>query len=56
MANRPSLRESITWQVLEAAEDAGDAAMIALCRRYIVSIRRGERDPATFASIKAFAA
>ena len=37
------LRMSITWQVLEAAKDAGDEAVIAACRRIITANRLGWR-------------
>lgn len=36
-------RMQITWTVLEAAKDAGDAMVIAACRRIIVADRLGWR-------------
>jgi hypothetical protein len=36
-------RMSITWQVLEAAKDAGDEFVIAACRRIICADRIGWR-------------
>jgi hypothetical protein len=36
-------RMTIVWQVLEAAKDADDQAVIAACRRCIVADRRGWR-------------
>jgi hypothetical protein len=36
-------RMSITWQVLEAAKDAGDEKVIAACRRIINADRIGWR-------------
>jgi hypothetical protein len=38
-----SPRMSITWQVLEAAKDAGDEWIIAACRRIISADRIGWR-------------
>jgi hypothetical protein len=34
-------RMAITWQVLEAAKDAGDELVIAACRRIITAHRIG---------------
>jgi hypothetical protein len=36
-------RMHTTWKVLEAAKDAGDAFVIAACRRIIVADRLGWR-------------
>ena len=36
-------RMQIVWEVLEAAKDAGDATVIAACRRLIVADRLGWR-------------
>jgi hypothetical protein len=36
-------RMRITWDVLEAAKDAGDEMVIAACRRIIVADRLGWR-------------
>jgi hypothetical protein len=36
-------RTRITWDVLEAAKDAGDEMVIAACRRIIVADRLGWR-------------
>lgn len=36
-------RMSITWEVLEAAKDAGDGTVIAACRRIITADRIGWR-------------
>jgi hypothetical protein len=36
-------RVRITWQVLEAAQDAGDRMVIAACRRIIAADRIGWR-------------
>ena len=37
------LRMQITWEVLEAAKDAGDEMVIAACRRVIEANRKGWR-------------
>lgn len=45
MANKTNqpLRMQITWNVLEAAKDAGDEMVIAACRRIIAANRIGWR-------------
>jgi len=51
-------RMTITWEVLEAAKDAGDEMMIATCRRVIVANRLGwrkHRTPGDLTRIYAFA-
>lgn len=53
-----SPRMQITWQVLEAAKDAGDEMTIAACRRIIVADRLGWRkhgDPVDLRLVCAFA-
>lgn len=53
-----SLRMQIVWQVLEAAKDAGDQAVIAACRRIITADRIGWRkhgNPADLRFVLAFA-
>jgi hypothetical protein len=48
----------LTWTVLEAAEKAGDEAVIAACCRRIVTERLGRAehaDPDDWALIKSFA-
>ena len=55
--NEP-LRMTLTWQVLEAAKDAGDEMVIAACRRIIVANRLGWRkygSKADLALVMAFA-
>lgn len=50
-------RTQITWSVLEAAKDAGDATVVAACRRIIVADRIGWRkhgNPADYAMVLAF--
>lgn len=52
-----SPRMQITWNVLEAAKDAGDAMVIAACRRVIVADRLGWRkhgNAADYAMMLAF--
>ena len=52
-------RMQITWQVLEAAKDAGDEMVIAACRRIITADRIGWRkhgNAADLALVKAFSA
>ena len=52
-------RMQITWQVLEAAKDAGDEMVVAACRRIIVADRIGWRkhgNAADLALVKAFSA
>lgn len=47
-------RMYIVWHVLEAAKDAGDAMVIAACRRLIVANRLGWRkhaDPADWQTV-----
>ena len=51
-------RMQITWDVLEAAKDAGDQMVISACRRIINADRIGWRkhgDPADFRLVMAFA-
>jgi hypothetical protein len=51
-------RMRITWQVLEAAKDAGDEVVIAACRRIIAAERIGWRkhgDPADLELVYSFA-
>ena len=51
-------RTQITWNVLEAAKDAGDALMIATCRRVLNADRLGWRkhgNAADYAMVLAFA-
>lgn len=51
-------RMQITWNVLEAAKDAGDEMVIADCRRIIVANRIGWRkhgNPADYALVMEFA-
>jgi hypothetical protein len=48
----------ITWDVLEAAKDAGDEMIIAACRRIIVAHRLGWRkhgNPADLELVYSFA-
>jgi hypothetical protein len=48
----------ITWDVLEAAKDAGDETVIAACRRIIVADRLGWRkhgNPADLERVYSFA-
>jgi hypothetical protein len=48
----------ITWDVLEAAKDAGDEMVIATCRRIIVAHRLGWRkhgNPADLELVYSFA-
>lgn len=50
-------RMQITWEVLEAAKDAGDEFVIAACRRIITADRIGWRkhgNPADFRLVLAF--
>ena len=51
-------RMRITWDVLEAAKDAGDEMVIATCRRIIVAHRLGWRkhgNPADLELVYSFA-
>jgi hypothetical protein len=51
-------RMRITWDVLEAAKDAGDETVIAACRRIIVADRLGWRkhgNPADLERVYSFA-
>lgn len=53
-----SPRMQITWEVLEAAKDAGDQMLIAACRRIIIADRIGWRkhgNPADLRMVYAFA-
>jgi hypothetical protein len=57
ITNQPP-RMTITWEVLEAAKDAGDEMIIAACRRVITANRIGWRkhgNPADLRLILAFA-
>ena len=45
-------RMRITWAVLEAAKDAGDAMVIAACRRIIAADRIGWRKHGNPADLK----
>jgi len=59
MANNMTPRMQITWNVLEAAKDAGDEFVIAACRRVITADRIGWRkhgNAADMAIVYAFAA
>lgn len=47
-----SLRMQTTWQVLEAAKDAGDTLVTAACRRIIVADRIGWRKHGNPADIR----
>ena len=52
-----SPRMTITWVVLEAAKDAGDAHVIDACRRIITADRIGWRkhgDPADYSLVLSF--
>lgn len=52
-------RTQITWNVLEAAKDAGDAVVVAACRRILTADRLGWRkhgNAADYALVLAFAA
>lgn len=52
-------RMTTTWEVLEAAKDAGDQMVIAACRRIITANRIGWRkhgDPADLRLVYEFAA
>lgn len=57
MTHQPP-RMQITWRVLEGALEAGDADVVAACRRVIVANRLGWRkygNPADLQLILAFA-
>lgn len=45
-------RMNITWTVLEAAKDAGDAMVVAACRRIITADRIGWRKHGNPADLK----
>lgn len=47
-----SPRMQITWRVLEAAKDAGDAMVIAACRRVITADRLGWRKHGNAADLR----
>lgn len=49
--NQP-LRMAITWEVLEAAKDAGDKMVIAACRRIITANTIGWRKHGNPADLK----
>ena len=49
------LRIQVTWQVLEAAKDAGDEFVIAACRRVLIAHRIGRSAKADMAIVLAFA-
>lgn len=54
-----SPKMQIVWEVLEAAKDAGDAMVIAACRRCIEADRRGwkkHNGSEAFKIVEAFAA
>lgn len=54
-----SPRMQIIWSVLEAAKDAGDAAVAAACRRLIEANRRGwkaHHAPADYQLVRDFTA
>lgn len=58
-ATSQSPRMQITWEVLEAAKDAGDEMVVAACRRIITADRIGWRrhgNPADLRLVLAFAA
>lgn len=58
MTTEMTPRMQITWQVLEAAKDAGDEMVIAACRRIITADRIGWRkhgNPADLRLVLTFA-